>query len=100
MQSPPSIFLERLFKPSVTWEGEPAINSLDAAEPLDAEQPDIIRGPANEITPSAHVIMAVIAPWTETLLTYPTIQEIPQDQKKDPRLMGRAKKQKKQQGRV
>src|SRR3954469_7198760 len=39
---PPNIFLERLFKPSVTWEGEPAINSPDVAEPLNAEQPDII----------------------------------------------------------
>ena len=56
---PPNIFLERLFKPSVAWEGEPANNSPDPVAPLDAEQSDTIGGSANEITPSAHVITAV-----------------------------------------
>ena len=69
---PPNIFLERLFNPSVAWEGEPANNSPDPAAPLDAEQSDTIGGSANEITPSAHVIMAVIAPWTEPFLAYLT----------------------------
>ena len=77
---PPHIFLERLFKPSVAWEGEPANNSPDPAAPLDAEQSDTIGGSANEITPSAHVIMAVIAPWTEPFLAYLTRQELQEDQ--------------------
>ena len=37
-------------------------------------------GSANEITPSAHVIMVIIAPWTEPFLTYLTRQELPEDQ--------------------
>src|SRR4051812_23803582 len=77
---PPNIFLERLFKPSVAWEGEPTSNSPDPTAPLDAEQSDIIGGSANEIRPSAHVIMAVIAPWTEPFLAYLTRQELREDQ--------------------
>src|SRR3954469_19407115 len=77
---PPNIFLERLFKPSVAWEGEPSINSPGITAQPNAEQPDIIGGPATEITPSAHVIMAVIAPWTEPFLAYLTRQELPEDQ--------------------
>src|SRR3954465_14519134 len=42
--SPPNIFLERLFKPSVAREGEPANNSPDTTAPPDAEQSDIIGG--------------------------------------------------------
>src|SRR3954464_15724044 len=80
MMQSPNIFLERLFKPSITWKGEPAINSPDAAEPLDAEQPDIIGGPANAITPSAHAIMAVITPWIDPFLAYLTRQELPEDE--------------------
>ena len=72
--------MERLFKPSVAWEGEPANNSPNPAAPLDAEQSDIIGGSATEITPSSHVIMAVIAPWTEPFLAYLTRQELPEDQ--------------------
>src|SRR3954468_245626 len=77
---PPNIFLERLFKPSVTWEGELPDNSPDLAAQPDAEQSDIIGGSATEITSSAHVIMAVIAPWTEPFLAYLTRQELPEDQ--------------------
>ena len=33
---PPNIFLERLFKPSVAWEGEPANNSPDPAAQLES----------------------------------------------------------------
>src|SRR4051812_25398556 len=80
MRSPPNIFLERLFKPSVTWEGEPSDNSPDTTAQPDAEQSDIIGGSSTEITPSAHVIMAVIAPWTEPFLAYLTRQELPEDQ--------------------
>ncbi|SPT20293.1 unnamed protein product [Triticum aestivum] len=77
---PPNIFLERLFKPSVTWEGKPLDNSLDLTAQSGAEQSDIIGGSATEITPSAHVIMAVIAPWTEPFLAYLTRKELPEDQ--------------------
>ena len=59
---PPNIFLERLFKPSVVWEGDTGNNSPDPAKMPDTEHSDIIGGSATEITPSAHVIMAIIAP--------------------------------------
>ena len=91
MQPPPNVFLERLFKPSVAWEGEPANNSPDPATPLDAEQSDTIGGSANEITPSAHVIMAVIAPWTEPFLAYLTRQELPEDENEAHYIVRRSK---------
>ena len=69
---PPNIFLERLFKPSVVWEGDTGNNSLDPATTPDTEHSDTIGGSAIEITPSAHVIMVVIAPWTEPFLAYLT----------------------------
>ena len=47
---------------------------------LDTEHFDIIGGSATEITPSAHVIMVIIAPWTEPFLAYLTRQELPEDQ--------------------
>ena len=77
---PPNIFLERLFKPSVVWEGDNGKNSLDPATTPDIEHSDTIEGSATEITPSTHVIMAVIAPWTEPFLAYLTRQELPEDQ--------------------
>ena len=46
----------------------------------DTEYSNTIRGSANEITPSAHVIMAIITPWTEPFLAYLTRQELPEDQ--------------------
>ena len=72
--------MERLFKPSVVWEGELNNNSPDPTALPDTEHSDTIRGSANEITPSAHVIMAVIAPWTEPFLAYLTRQVLPEDQ--------------------
>ena len=69
---PPNIFLERLFKPSMVWEGDTGNNSPDPAKMPDTEHSDIIGGSATEITPSAHVIMAIIAPWTEPFLAYLT----------------------------
>src|SRR4051794_8795132 len=50
---PPNIFLERLFKPSVVWEGETGNNSPDPTTTPDTEHSDIIGGSATEITPSA-----------------------------------------------
>ena len=74
---PPNIFLERLFKPSGAWEGDTGNNSLDPAKIPGTELFDTIRGSATEITPSAHEIMAIIAPWTEPFLAYLTRQELP-----------------------
>ena len=68
--------MERLFKPSVVWEGEPGNNSPDPTALPDTKHPDTIGGSANEITPSAHVIMVVIAPWAEPFLAY-LRQELP-----------------------
>ena len=77
---PPNIFLERLFKPSVVWEGETGNTSPYPNTTPDPEQSDIIGGSATEITPSAHAIMAVIASWTEPFLAYLNRQELPEDQ--------------------
>ena len=77
---PPNIFLERLFKPSVQWEGESGNNNPDLAALPDIEHSEATEDSANEVTPSAHVIMAVIAPWTEPFLAYLTRQELPEDQ--------------------
>ena len=77
---PPNIFLERLFKPSVVWEGESGNTSTDSNTPPDSEPSDTIGGSATEITSSAHEIMVVIAPWTEPFLAYLNRQELPEDQ--------------------
>ena len=77
---PPNIFLEWLFKPSVLWEEESGHNKSEVATPTDTEQFDINGNSATEITPSAHDIMAVIAPWTEPFLAYLLRQELPKDQ--------------------
>ena len=67
---PPNIFLERLFKPSVLWEGESGNNIPDPTTLPHTEYSDIVGRSANEITPSTHTIMVVIAPWTEPFLAY------------------------------
>ena len=77
---PPNIFLERLFKPSVAWEGDTGNNSPDPAKIPDTKLSDTIGGSTTEITHSAHEIMATIAPWTEPFLPYLTRQELPEDQ--------------------
>ncbi|SPT20621.1 unnamed protein product [Triticum aestivum] len=69
---PPNIFLERLFKPSVLWEEETGSDKPDKTAPIGDS--------AHDITPSAHVIMAVIAAWTEPFLAYLLRQELPEDQ--------------------
>ena len=48
---PPNIFLEKLFKPSMVWEGDIGNNSSDPATTPDTEHSDTIRGSAIEITP-------------------------------------------------
>ena len=77
---PPNIFLERLFKPSVVWQGESGNTSPDPTTTPDSEHTDIIGGSATEITTSSHLIMAIIAPRTETFLAYLNRQELPEDQ--------------------
>ena len=77
---PPNIFLERLFKPSVLWEEESGNSNPEPTAPPNMEHSDTVGGSANEITPSAHEIMAVIASWTEPFLAYLTRQELPEDQ--------------------
>ena len=77
---PPNIFLERLFKPSVQWEGESGNYNPDLAAPPKIEHSHATEDSANEVTPSAHIIMAVIAPWIEPFLAYFTRQELPEDQ--------------------
>ena len=62
---PPNTFVERLFKPSVVWQGENGNTSPDPNISPDSKNTDIIRDQATKITPSAHLIMAVIAPWTK-----------------------------------
>ena len=54
---PPNIFLERLFKPSITWEGESGNNSSDTTTLPLTEHSDTVGVSANETTPSAHTIM-------------------------------------------
>ena len=48
--TPPKIFLERLFKPSVVWEGESGNTSMNPNTPPDSEPSDVIGGSATEIT--------------------------------------------------
>ena len=68
---PPNTFVERLFKPSVVWQDESGNTNLDPIIPSTTEHNTyIIGGSATEITPFAHVIMVVIAPWTEPFLAY------------------------------
>ena len=77
---PPNIFLERLFKPSVAWEGESSTISPAPNTTPDYEPSDVIGGSATKITSSANEIMDVIAPWTEPFLAYHNRQELPEDQ--------------------
>ena len=88
---PPNIFLERLFKPFVVWQGESGNTSPDPNTTPDSEHTDIIGGSATEITPSAHLIMAVIAPWTEPFLAYINRKELPEDQNEARRIVRRSK---------
>ena len=46
----------------------------------DSEHTDIIGGSATEITPSAHLIMVIIAPWTKPFLAYLNRHELLEDQ--------------------
>ena len=45
---PPNIFLERLFKPSMVWQGETGNTSPDPTTTPDPEHTDITRGSTTE----------------------------------------------------
>ena len=77
---PPNIFLERLFKPSAVWQGENGTTSPDTNITPDSRNTDAVGGSAPEITPSAHLVMPVIAPWTEPFLAYLNRKELLEDQ--------------------
>ena len=80
---PPNTFVENLFKPSVVWQDESGNPSPALTTPSDADHnSDIIGGTGTERTPSSHVIMAVIAPWTEPFLAYLNRQDLSDDQNK------------------
>ena len=85
---PPNTFVERLFKPSVVWQDESRNISPELTMPPAFEHDtDIIGGSGTAITPSAHEIMAVIAPWTEPFLAYLNRQELPDDQNEARRIV-------------
>ena len=85
---PPNTFVERLFKPSVVWQDESGNPSPEPIIPPDAEHnSDIIGGSGTEMTPSAHVIMAVVAPLTEPLLAYLNRRELSDDQNEARRIV-------------
>ena len=88
---PPNIFLEKLFKASVVWQGESGDASLDPNTIPDPEHTDIVGGSPTEITPSTHLIMAVIAPWAEPFLSYLNRKEVPEDQNEAHRIVRRSK---------
>ena len=60
--------------------GENDNTSTDPTITLDSKNTDIIGCSATEITPSVHLIMAVIAPWTEPFLAYLNRKGLPEDQ--------------------
>ena len=64
----------------MVWQGESGNTSPDLNTTPDFEHTDIIGGSAIEITPSTHLIMAVIAPWTQPFLAYLNRQELLEDQ--------------------
>ena len=89
---PPNTFVERLFKPTVVWQDESGNTSPEPIIPPEAEHnSDIIGGSDTEMTPSAHVIMAVIAPRTKPFLAYLNRRELPDDQNEARRIVRRSK---------
>ena len=73
-----------VFKPFVVWQDDKATSeSNDARQftsPEDEAEQDIIGGSAIQQTTSALEVMAVIAPWIESLLAYLRRKELPEDQ--------------------
>jgi hypothetical protein len=73
------------------WQGGDSNDSPVPNTNIDGENADIVGGSATEITPSAHLIMAVIAPWTEPFLAYHNRKELPEDQNEARRIVRRSK---------
>ena len=75
----------------MVWQGESGNTSPDLNTTPDSEHNDIIGGLATEITPSAHLIMVVIAPWTEPFLAYLNRRELSVDQNEARHIVWRSK---------
>ena len=75
----------------MVWQGEGSNTSPDPNTTPDSERTDIIGGSATEITPSAHLIMAIIAPCTEPFLAYLNRKELPEDQNEARRIVRHSK---------
>jgi hypothetical protein len=91
---PPNTFLERLFKPSVVWLDQEDADPSSADKvvpPVNEPDDQIIGGSVMDATPSAHEVMAVIAPWTEPFLAYLLRKELPDDQTEARRIVRRSK---------
>jgi hypothetical protein len=92
---PENTFLERLFKPSVVWQDDgkyAEINGSGEFIPPSIEPDEgIIEGSTIKETSLAHEVMAVIAPWTEPILTYLLRQELPDDQTEARHIIRRSK---------
>ena len=92
---PKNTFLERLFKPLVVWQdenkGAGAISTEEIVPPINEPDEQIIGSSIIEETPSAHEVMAVIAPWTKPFLAYLLCQELPDDQTEARRIVRRSK---------
>jgi hypothetical protein len=79
---PDNTFLKRVFKPSVVWQDNKGTSdSSDVGQQAPPEDDEgIIGGSAVQETPSAHEVMAIIAPWTNPLLAYFLRKELPDNQ--------------------
>ena len=75
----------------MVWQGENGNTSPESNIIQDLGNTDVVGGSAIEITPSAHLIMAVIAPWTEPFLAYLNRRELPGDQNEARRIVRRSK---------
>ena len=75
----------------MVWQGEGSNNIPDPNTTPNPEHTDSIGGSATEETPSAHLIMAVIAPWTEPFLAYINRKELPEDHNEARRIVRRSK---------
>ena len=62
------------------WQGENDNTSPEPNITPDPGKTEVVGGSATEITPSAHLIMAVIAPWTKPFLAYLNRKELHEDQ--------------------
>jgi hypothetical protein len=90
---PKNTFLEWLFKPSIVWQDTKGTSeSTDVGQQAPPEDDEgIVGGSTVWPTASAHQVMAVIAPWTEPLLTYLLRKELPDNQTDSRRIVRQSK---------